>query len=247
MKPFTFYALLLSLFTSFFGFSQIDSTLLEKIKNHDTVYVFIEHGKIKSEQYNYTFGKVAVYENESKPAPVERFFPSEIDSLSDSILLDLNDQFKAITTTKFVYIGSGTHEEIIEKYKANNLEIALVFRYIGEYGYDYMKPFSRLKPEDPSSELVSFRDYTTHIFLEIYQFDDKNKFAKMESVIQAARSSSYKEIGYTNNVNVHFKEFHPMQLKNETFKGSISCTERIIEKLNSEQEKADKKRAKKSK
>lgn len=247
MKPFTFYALLLSLFTSFFGFSQIDSTLLEKIKNHDTVYVFIEHGQIKSEQYNSTFGKIGLNSNEVKMEAVQANFPSDIDSLSDSLLIDLNNQFKPLTTTTFVYIGSGSHDDLIEKFKAKHLDLIFVFRFSGTYGYYYMQPCSRTNPENINSEFISYRRCSLNSVLEICQIDDKNKFDNVLMAYYLTYGEPYKEVGYTNNANVHLKEFNPMQLKNETFKGSISCTERIIEKLNSEQEKADKKRAKKSK
>lgn len=247
MKPFPFYALILSLFSSFYSYSQIDSTLLEKIKAHDTVYVFIEHGLFKSEQYNYTFGKVALNAREAKMQPVQSLFPKEIDTLRDSILIDLNKQFSPIGTTKFSYIGSGSRDELIEKYAAQKLDMIIVFRFIGTYDYDYLKPCGRSIEYNSESDFISFRKYSTSIICEIYQYNDKQKFERIESTIYAARSLPYKEVGYTNNVNVHLKEFHPMELKYQTQRGAYICTEHLIEKLTKDQEREDKKRTKKNK
>lgn len=248
MKPFTFYALILSLFSSFFSFSQdFDSTLLEKIKTHDTVYVFIEHGQIKSEQYNSTYGKIGLNANEIKMEAIQATFPSEIDSLSDSLLIDLNKQFKPLTTTTFVYIGSGSNDDLIKLFKAKQLDMIFVFSFTGSYGYYYLQPCTRAIPEKITSEFISYRRCSVNSILKIYQFDDKNKFDDALMAYNLSHGEPYKEVGYTNNANVHLKEFNPMQLKTSIVKGSISSTERIIEKLNNEQEKADKKRAKKSK
>jgi len=223
---------------SFQSFGKDKVTVFDKINKATTIPVYIIHGKVISTKYMY---EPPLNQYEIGRPKINGQMPSGIDSLKGQLLKQLKSDFNS---DKFVFIRSGSGEEIKKEIHEKQLDFVVVVSFSANYGYDHIKYKPRRETIGTSSVLVTKRKISGAFNIGFYESREINyelkKLARTGSLVYDANSFIVK--GYTEDATLLMEKKSPLVLKTKFAYRITIDIPKMAEKLKKKHEKVISKR-----
>lgn len=231
----------LILFISNISLAGEKKTTIDRLQEADTVPVYIAHGKVFSDAYNAQYGKIGLTDAEIRKDRVHGIMPAAIDTLQEGLIEKLRTEFD---TKKFVFIMSGSHDEIKNDIKEKGYDFVIVMNFQAKYGYEYINPKVRREVVGTYNILVAHRKLSGVGNVGFYQPKEKNNDLKNLGDVGGFvyDNSTFEVRGYTHDALKLMQMRDPMILKDRLKVHMENSISKLAAKLNKKHEKALSKR-----